>query len=127
MIYRLLADLVVIVHLLFIVFTLLGGFLVIVRGSLVFVHLPAVIWALVISFKGWICPLTPLENHLRNAAGTEGYTGGFIEHYIIPIIYPVTLTFNIQIVLGFVAVVINIGIYSFVYYKVMSKQGRKRG
>ncbi|MGF1759360.1 DUF2784 domain-containing protein [Photobacterium sagamiensis] len=126
MIYRILADLVVIVHLLFIIFALLGGLLAIVRSYLVFVHLPAVIWVFVISFKGWICPLTPLENQLRNAAGSEGYTGGFIEHYIIPIIYPSALNFNLQIVFGLVAVVINIGIYSFVYYKLMTRQGRIR-
>ena len=77
-----------------------------------------------ISFKGWICPLTPLEHQLRHAAGTEGYTGGFIEHYIIPIIYPAALNYNLQIVFGFVAVVINIAIYSFVYYKLKTRQGR---
>jgi len=123
-IYRILADCVVIVHLLFIVFALLGGLLVIWRSYLVFVHFPAAIWVFVISFKGWICPLTPLENQLRHAAGTEGYTGGFVEHYIIPIIYPAALNFNLQIVFGIVAVVINLGIYSFVYYKLKTRQGR---
>ncbi len=111
-----------IVHLLFIGFALLGGLLLLWRSYLLFVHLPAAIWVSVISFKGWICPLTPLENHLRNTAGIEGYTGGFVEHYIIPIIYPASLTFNSQIVVGIVAVLINMGIYTFVFYKYRVKQ-----
>lgn len=127
MIYSILADLVLIVHLLFIIFALLGGLLLIWRYSLFFVHLPAAIWAALISFKGWICPLTPLENQLRGLAGSEGYTGGFVSHYLIPVIYPVNLTLTIQIVLGIFVVLINIGIYSFVYYKRMTKQSRKLG
>jgi len=125
MIYLMLADLLVVVHLLFIIFALFGGLLLIFRGYLVFVHLPAAIWAALISFKGWICPLTPLENYLRGIAGNEGYVGGFVAHYLLPVIYPVSLTPNIQIILGIFVVLINIGIYSFVYFKCMVKQGRK--
>jgi hypothetical protein len=117
MFYQILADLVVIVHLLFIIFALLGGLLLLLRGYLVFIHVPAAIWAALISFKGWICPLTPLENCLRSTAGAEGYTGGFVEHYLIPLIYPVGLTLKIQIIFGIFVVLINIGIYAFVYYK----------
>ncbi|MFT6984935.1 MAG: hypothetical protein ACJAT7_000738 [Psychromonas sp.] len=120
MIYLILADLLVIVHLLFIIFALLGGLLLIWRASLFCVHLPAVVWAALISFKGWICPLTPLENQLRSIAGTQGYTEGFVSHYLIPVIYPVGLTLNMQIILGIFVVVINIGIYCFVYYKRMT-------
>ena len=127
MFYLILADLVVIVHLLFIIFAILGGLLLIFRRSLIFVHIPAAIWAALISFKGWICPLTPLENYLRNAAGSEGYVEGFVSHYLIPVIYPTGLTLNIQLALGIFVVVINIGIYSFVYYKHMAKQGGKLG
>lgn len=127
MIYLILADLLVIVHLLFIIFALLGGLLLIWRGSLIFVHLPAAIWAALISFKGWICPLTPLENYLRGAAGTEGYQEGFIGHYLIPIIYPSSLTLNIQLLLAILVIFINLCIYSFVYYKYMAKRRRKRG
>ncbi len=125
MIYLILADLVLIVHLLFIIFALLGGLLLIWRRYLFFVHLPAAIWAALISFKGWICPLTPLENQLRSVAGAKGYAGGFVSHYLIPVIYPVNLTLNIQILLGILVVLINIGIYCLVYYKLMTKRGGK--
>lgn len=123
MFYLLLADLVVIIHLLFIIFAILGGLLLLVRRYLVFIHLPAFIWSAMISFKGWICPLTPLENSLLKAAGEEGYSGGFVGHYITPIIYPERLTPNTQIIFGILVVVINIGIYAFVCYKCMAKQG----
>ena len=124
MIYRVLADLVVILHLLFIIFALLGGGLVLWRGYMLFAHLPAALWVAVVSFKGWICPLTPLENQLRQAAGGEGYPGGFVEHYIIPIIYPVGLRFDIQVLLGVVAVLINIVVYLLVYYGYRHRQNR---
>ena len=124
MIYRILADLVVIFHLLFIIFALLGGLLLIWRSFIVFLHIPAVLWVSVLSFKGWICPLTPLENQLRQAAGDEGYPGGFVEHYLIPVIYPPALNFDVQILLGITALVINIVIYAFVYYWYKRRQSR---
>lgn len=127
MIYLILADLLVIVHLLFIIFALLGGLLLLWRYSMIFMHLPAAIWAALISFKGWICPLTPLENYLRGAAGTEGYQDGFIGHYLNSIIYPSSLTLSMQFVLGILVIVINLGIYALVYYKYMVKQCEKRG
>ncbi|MGR5321332.1 DUF2784 domain-containing protein [Vibrio sp. PID23_8] len=124
MIYRMLADLVVMLHLLFIIFALIGGVLVLWRSYLLFIHIPAALWVTVISFKGWICPLTPLENQLRQAAGDEGYPGGFVEHYIIPIIYPVELRFDVQVLLGIAALGINIVIYALVYYRYKLNQGR---
>ncbi|MGR5529819.1 DUF2784 domain-containing protein [Vibrio alfacsensis] len=124
MIYRMLADLVVILHLLFIIFALSGGVLVRWRSYMLFIHIPAALWVTVISFKGWICPLTPLENQLRQAAGDEGYPGGFVEHYIIPIIYPVELRFDVQVLLGLAALGINIVIYALVYYRYKLNQGR---
>ncbi|MGR5208589.1 MULTISPECIES: DUF2784 domain-containing protein [Vibrio] len=124
MIYRMLADLVVILHLLFIIFALIGGVLVRWRSYMLFIHIPAALWVTVISFKGWICPLTPLENQLRQAAGDEGYPGGFVEHYIIPIIYPVELRFDVQVLLGLAALGINIVIYALVYYRYKLNQGR---
>ena len=127
MIYLILADLLVVVHFLFIIFALLGGLLLIWRGSLIFVHLPAVLWAALISFNGWICPLTPLENYLRGVAGTEGYQEGYISHYLIPIIYPSRLTLNIQLLMGILVIAINFGIYAFVYYQCMAKRKGKRG
>jgi len=124
LLYLILTDLVVIIHVLFIIFALLGGLLVIARRYLIIVHLPAAIWASLISFMGWICPLTPLENYLRNAAGADGYTGGFVEHYLMPILYPIGITANIQIVLGIFVVFFNISIYTFVYYKHIVKRDR---
>lgn len=126
MFYRTLADLVVILHLLFILFALLGGLLVLWRVYMLFVHIPAAIWVVMISFKGWICPLTPLENQLRYAAGSEGYMGGFVEHYLIPVIYPAGLRFDVQVLLGIAAVGINIVIYGLVYYWYKIKQDRWR-
>ncbi|MDF2156032.1 DUF2784 domain-containing protein [Vibrio sp. CAU 1672] len=126
MIYRMLADLVVMLHLLFIIFALFGGALILWRVYMLFVHIPAALWVAVISFKGWICPLTPLENQLRQAAGGEGYPGGFVEHYIIPVIYPVGLRFEVQILLGIAAVGINIGVYALVYYWYRHSQDRGR-
>ncbi len=126
MIYLLLADLVLIVHLLFIAFVLLGGLLLILRRALIVVHLPALIWAALSSFRGWVCPLTPLENYLREAAGMTGYQQGFIEYYLLPIIYPSNLTPHLQIMLGVLVVLVNLAIYGLVYYKTMAKRGGKR-
>jgi len=117
LVYLILTDLVIIIHALFILFAVLGGLSLIARRYLIVVHLPAAIWASLIGFLGWTCPLTPLENYLRNAAGTEGYTGGFVEHYLMPVIYPIGITVNIQIILGIFVVVLNICIYIFVYHK----------
>ena len=112
MIHRLLADLVVLVHLAFVVFAVAGAVLVLRWRWVAWVHLPAVVWAALIEFAGWICPLTPLENRLRTLSGGAGYRGGFIEHYILPVLYPSGLTRAVQIFLGSVVVVINLGIYS---------------
>ncbi len=110
-IYRLTADLVVLIHLAFILFATLGGLWVLKypRGALL--HLPALVWAVLISLLGWVCPLTPLENWLRERGGFLGYDTSFIEHYILPIIYPGELTRGMQIFLGLLVLSINLGIY----------------
>lgn len=113
MIYRLTADFVVLIHLAFILFACLGGLLVLKYPRCAFLHLPALTWAVLISLFGWACPLTPLENWLREQSGMSGYETSFIEHYILPIIYPGELTRTIQIFLGLLALVINLGIYGF--------------
>jgi hypothetical protein len=113
MLYRILADLVMFLHLLFIIFVVAGGFLALRRAWLALLHLPTVLWAAYIEFTGHICPLTPLENHFRRMAGENGYSGGFIEHYLIPIIYPAGLTYEIQILLGLFVVVVNLMLYLF--------------
>ncbi|MEM7397091.1 MAG: DUF2784 domain-containing protein [Verrucomicrobiota bacterium] len=115
MIYRLLADGVLLFHFAFILFGLFGGLLILRRRIFLWIHLPVVAWIVAIEFVGWICPLTPLENRLRAAGGEAGYQGGFVEHYILPIIYPAGLTRNIQIVLGLIALGINGLIYGLVW------------
>ena len=107
MIYKLLADLVFLVHLAFVLFVVLGGIAVWRFPKLAWLHLPAVAWGALIEFAGWICPLTPWEQSLRLLAGEQGYSGGFVEHYLVPILYPAALTRDIQIVLGLLVLLIN--------------------
>jgi hypothetical protein len=106
-----LANAIVLIHLAFIVFATLGGFLTWKWPRLVYVHLPALAWATWIGVTGDLCPLTPLENHLRVLAGQEGYEGGFIEYYILPVLYPVGLTRETQWILAAVLVAFNIVAY----------------
>ena len=109
--YPVLADLVVLLHVVFVVFAVLGGFLAVRWPRLIWIHLPAVIWAAIVEFCGWICPLTPLENWLRRKGGESGYASDFIAHYIFPVLYPENLTQEIQIALGVFVVLINLAIY----------------
>jgi len=111
MFYRLAADSVVIIHLLFIVFALFGGLLVLRWRWLIGLHAPALIWGATVEFMHLYCPLTPLENSLRAKAGSQGYDGGFIEHYLIPLIYPAGLTPQIQLWLGSIVLLSNLLIY----------------
>lgn len=115
MLYHIAADLVVLLHLAFVVFVVLGGLAALRWRKVAWVHVPAAVWGALIEFRGWICPLTPLENHLRRLAGEEGYTGGFIEHYLIPILYPPGLTHRFQVALGIAVVVINVLVYTFYF------------
>ncbi len=111
MVYRFLADLVLVAHFAFVVFAVVGALLVLRWRWVVWLHLPAVVWAALIEFAGWICPLTPLENSLRELGGSAGYESGFVEHYILPVLYPGGLTREVQIVLGLLVLAVNIGIY----------------
>lgn len=111
MLYSCLADIVVIVHFGFILFVILGGIAVYFWKKLIWLHLAALGWGICIEFSGWICPLTPLENTLRSLSLQAGYEGGFIEHYLIPIIYPEGLTRDIQIMLGTLVLVLNLTVY----------------
>jgi hypothetical protein len=123
LIYNFLADFVVVLHSFFVLFVLLGGFLVLWKSSMAWYHIPVVFWAASIEFFGWICPLTPLEDMLREKGGVAGYDTGFVEHYIMPILYPVSLTRQMQISLGIIVLGINIGIYLTVWNR-MRKAGR---
>lgn len=111
MTYRILADLVVLVHIAFVIFAIAGGLLAMRWRWVVGLHLPAAAWAAMIEFAGWVCPLTPLENHFRALAGESTYDRGFVAHYILPILYPGQLTRDIQIGFGLLVLVINAAIY----------------
>lgn len=111
MAYRILADLVAVVHLGFVLFVVFGGILVLRWRSVMWLHLPAVVWGVLLELAGWTCPLTPLENWLRDMGEEAGYRGGFVEYYLLSILYPEDLTRDLQMVLGFVALAVNLPIY----------------
>lgn len=117
MFYRLLADALVVIHGAFVLFVVLGGFLALWKTRLAWVHIPAALWGAYVEFAGKICPLTPLENHFRHLAGERGYAEGFIEHYLIPLMYPEGLTRDIQLMLGLVVLAINLIAYGLVLRK----------
>ena len=121
MFYSVLADLVVVMHFAFVLFAVLGGFLVLKWKRCAWIHVPAVVWATLIEFYGWVCPLTPLENWLHNRGGAMAYHSGFIEHYILPIVYPDVnlLTRRVQIVLGLLLLGLNLGIYGLVLRRII--------
>ena len=112
MLWRMAADALVLVHLGFILFVLLGGLLLLRWPRLIWLHMPAVAWGIVVECLHLGCPLTPWENQLRRAAGQAGYDGGFIEHYLIPLIYPAGLTPAIQLWLGAIVVLVNAAVYA---------------
>ena len=120
MIHRLAADAVLLLHLGFILFVLLGGLLALRWRWAPMLHLPAAAWGVYVELSGGLCPLTPLENRLRSAAGEAGYTGGFIEHYLLALIYPAGLTHEIQYVLAAIVVGVNGLAYAWVW------RGRRR-
>jgi hypothetical protein len=111
---RLAADLVVLIHALFVLFVVFGWMLVLRRPRLAWLHVPAAVWGALIEFRGWICPLTPLEISLRRAAGEMGYEGGFIEHYVLRALYPEGLERTVQIGLGVAVVIINVAAYGWI-------------
>jgi hypothetical protein len=121
---RALADLLAIAHLAFIVFVVLGGLLVLRRWWLSLLHLPAAIWGVFIEATGGICPLTPLENELRRLSGSAGYPGGFVEHYLLPLIYPTNLTREVQLVLALLVLLANLAVYSFVAHRWVAQSRR---
>ena len=95
-------------------FVVLGGLLAVRWPWVAFLHIPAAVWGVLIEFTGWICPLTPLENSFRVSGGQVGYSGGFIEHYIRPVLYPNGLTRGTQLLLGTLALLVNVGAYAVV-------------
>ena len=114
MLYRTLADAVLVVHLVFIVFVVAGAGLVLRWPRLVWLHLPAAAWGTLIELAGWVCPLTPLESRLRALGGEAGYQLSFIERYLLPVIYPGALTRDLQIVLGVAVLLVNAAAYGWI-------------
>lgn len=112
--YRVAADAVLLLHGLFVLFAVLGGLLAARRRWVAWVHLPAAAWAAWIEFSGGVCPLTPLENSLRARAGATPYEGGFVDHYLLPLVYPTGLTPRIQVALGVIVLLANLAIYAWV-------------
>ena len=115
MIFRVLADLIVVLHLGFVLFVVLGGALALRWPRVAWVHLPCAVWGALISFAGWICPLTPLENRLRRTGGAAGYEGGFVEHYLVPALYPDALTRRTQLASGVLVILVNVAAYAWAF------------
>lgn len=111
MLFRYLAGLTVALHALFVAFVVLGGLLVLRWPRLAWLHLPAAAWGVVVEYAGWLCPLTPLEQGLRLRAGEAGYGGGFVEHYLLPLLYPSALTRPTQWLLGSLVLAVNAAVY----------------
>ena len=109
--FRVAADVAVAFHMGFVLFVMVGGLLAFRWRWLMWLHAPAAIWGVVIELGGWICPLTPLENYLRERSGAAAYPGDFIEHYILPLLYPARLTRGDQVLLGSLALAVNLLVY----------------
>jgi len=118
------ADLLVVVHLTFIIFVVAGGFLTLKWRRLVYFHPPAALWGAWIEFSGRLCPLTPAEQQLRRVGGAAGYAGTFVEHYLLPVIYPADLTREIQIFLGAGVVTVNLVAYALLTSQIL--RGRQK-
>jgi hypothetical protein len=116
MIYRLLADVVLIAHFAFAAFAVLGGLLVLRYKKILWWHLAALCWGVVVQWANWICPLTPLENYFRILGGEAGYSAGFIEHFMLKVLYPENLTMELRYVLGAVLIAVNLAVYSYLFF-----------
>jgi hypothetical protein len=121
--YQIFADLVVIAHTAFVVFVLAGGLLALKWPWIIRLHLPAAAWGAMVEFFGWLCPLTPLENWLRQQAGQGATDGDFVVRYLLPVLYPVALTHDIQVVLGLMVLVINGAVYGWLWTKWRRRSG----
>lgn len=113
--YGLLADAIVVLHLLFILFVIFGGLFTIRWQWLAWIHIPAMLWGAATEFFHLVCPLTPLENSLRAKSGAGGYSGDFVSQYLVPVIYPEQLTDSVQWLLGGTLVVFNVAVYSLLW------------
>ena len=112
MIYRLLADATVALHVGFVAFVAAGGLLVLRRPRIAWIHLPCSVYGALIEFFRWTCPLTPLENRLRRLGGQAGYAGGFVERYLLPVIYPEPFPLWLSAALGAAVLLVNGAVYA---------------
>ncbi|MCM5678008.1 DUF2784 domain-containing protein [Schlegelella sp. S2-27] len=117
MVYRVLADVLVLAHAGFVLFVVLGGLLVLRWPRWAWVHLPAAAWGVWIEWSAGICPLTPLENRLRAAGGEVGYAGSFVEQYVMPVLYPVGLTPAVQAWLAAILLAVNLALYGTAWWR----------
>lgn len=111
---RVCADIVLLVHFAFIIFAVLGGFLVLWKRRAAWIHIPVVLWSSLVNLASWVCPLTPIENSFRAKAGQSGYPGGFIRHYIEPVVYPAGMPRDMELIAGISVLVWNAVIYAIV-------------
>jgi hypothetical protein len=123
MIYRAAADLLVVAHLCYVAFVVLGGLLVLRRPRLAWLHVPCALWGALVEFAGLICPITPLEVALRVKAGEAAYRGDFVAHYLLPVLYPAGLTRTVQIVLGTFVVGVNVAVYGWLVFRHARREG----
>jgi hypothetical protein len=117
MLYMVMADLVVFVHALFVLFVVFGGVAVLRWRRLAWFHFPAAVWGVAIELGGWLCPLTYLENYFRRSGGKTSYNVTFIKQYLEPLLYPLRLTIHTQLFFGLVAFLVNFAIYAFIWHK----------
>jgi len=125
LLYRTLADATVVLHLAFVLFVVFGGLLVARWPAVAWAHVPAALWGAAIEFAGWICPLTPLENWLREQGGQPAYASGFVEHYVVPLLYPAALTPQLQWMLGSLVVIVNLTVYAIVWRRRLARARRR--
>jgi hypothetical protein len=125
MIHLLAANVVLILHLLFICLVMLGGLVVARWPRFAFIHLPAAVWGFLVEAMGWYCPLTDLENALLHRAGQSGYAGSFLEQYLLAAIYPDGLTREAQWLLAGLVVLVNVGLYGWILARRPGRKGAK--
>jgi hypothetical protein len=115
MIYQILANLFLLLHLSFVIFAVFGGLLILRWRWIWKLHLPAIVWGFLVQYFVWICPLTDLENYFRGLAGQTGYAGGFIEYYLSAILYP-SITPQIHLILAILLIAFNLFVYGYIYW-----------
>lgn len=120
--YIIVVTVVMLIHLAFVLFVIFGALVVLKRRWVALLHIPAAVWGILIEFRDWICPLTPWENQLRQLGHQSGYSGGFIEHYLLAIIYPSGLTRDVQIIFGSLVLGLNLCLYAWIIVRRVRKR-----